>query len=168
MPWFGNILLQIYFLLAESCFSLTLAGHHRILQPFLVLDNTHSFATATSRCLYHYGIFNLSCQFQSIIYLGNSPLTTGNDRHPCLFHCLSRFTFISHFQDYFFGWSNESNITGFANLCKIGILCQKSISRMDRISTSNFRCADYIGDIKITLIRRCWSNADALISKPRM
>ncbi len=45
-----------------------------------------------------------------------------------------------------------------ADLCKIGIFAEKSVTRMDSVGVGDFRGADYGGDIKVAF--RAFGGAD--------
>ena len=136
MLWPSQIFFDENHIITKSLFRFILCLVKFLLQIFFPVYNSHTTATTAVTCLKHNRISNLRRNLLCLFHLLNRIIYTRDNRYICLNRNLLRGNLISHRIHNVTAWSDKHNSIFLTGICKIRILCKKSVSRMNRIYTS--------------------------------
>ena len=128
-------LFEITFAIAKSGHSLAPSFENFLCQLIGIINSAHPAPAATPRGFEHQRITNLRCLLFDKIKIIAQHLCRWNNRNTCRHRHAPRTRLVSQRPHRLRLRADEHNASGIAGFYKIGILGEKSIPRMDRIST---------------------------------
>src|SRR5690606_2582357 len=133
-------LLHIDFWIVERSLSLVTGQRHSVEQGSFGIDHTHAAPTTTSGRLHNDGVADIACNTDNFGGVVRQPaFRTRHYRYASSDHGLLGFDLVAHGADSFGARANEHE-TAFLNaLCKVGILGQKTVTRVNRLGIGHFR-----------------------------
>src|SRR6266853_887367 len=165
MPRPLDELLKIHIGSTESLLRLIPRCAKRRRKFFLVPDDAHPASTTARRSFHNNGILDSRRFRECLGFIGNNTRRAGDDRHSRRGHFTTRLVFLAHHPQQFGRRTDKCNVRRLAHFRKVGVLREKAVARMYRIDVSNFRGADYLRDVQVTLTRPRRPDADGFIGE---
>ena len=133
MAWMLYKMFNVHGAICKCHLSFFLCRLKTCLKFICILGDTHSFSPSAKCGFYDDRITYFLCNLCSRLRIIYRLLTSGNDRHPCLDHRVSRLSLVAHFADDIRIRSDKSNMTLLTKLHKLAVFRQKPKSGMNRI-----------------------------------
>ena len=136
------------------------------MQEFFLLANHAHAAPAAAR-----GSFddqrksNFLRFFRELLFSFDNAIAAGHRGHAERLHFAARAVLFAHHRDQFGGRPNESDVRGFADLREVRVLREKAIAGMNGVHVGDFRGADHLRDVQVTLAAAGRPDANGLIRK---
>jgi len=86
-----------------------------------------------------------------MLYIFQQSFHSRNYRYSGLDHCFLGSDLVAHGTDLVRSGADEFDSVFAADFCKLAVLCQKSIARMNTICIGDFGCRHDVGDVQITV-----------------
>lgn len=151
MPRSLYVLFYIDIRIAECRFRLSFGCQQGADQPNVIVTDAHALAAAACRRLDDNRIFHLLGDLKRIFFCLDYSLAARYYRHAGLSCRILSRHLVAHPSNIFRSRAYEFDLAGFAYLCEVSILRQKSITRVYRLDVCDLCCADYTRDIEITI-----------------
>ena len=117
----------------------------------LVMDKAHTFTTATHRRLQHHGVAYLVADAHGFFGTLQGLFRSGNHGYACRNHSLAGSYLVAHRLHRLGGGTDKDNPFLLATACKLRVLRQKAVTRMDGIGTASLCRGNHFFNIQITL-----------------
>ncbi len=137
-------------------------------QLFRLPHNAHATAAATCDCLQYQRVTNVRGFFRELHFTLDRAIAAGNRRQARGFHFTPRAVLLAHHFDDFRARTDKRDFTRLAHLCKVGVFGKEAVSRMDRVHVRDFRRANDLRNIQITLAAARGADADSFVRKPHV
>src|SRR5690606_37703787 len=134
----------------------------RVLQLLTAVAATNAPATATGGGLEHDRVTQTLGFLQRLGQVDDVAFGAGRDRHTRLDHAAPRFGLVAHAANHLGAGTDEFYPTLGADLCKFGVLRQKAVARMQRVTTRVHRQVDQLARAQVAT-QRILANVVGLI-----
>ena len=163
-----NEFLYVDTVISESLFRFNPSRVIPLHEASVVVHSSQSTSASASNGFDHDGIANLLGYLECFLFGCNFPLASRRNRHACFSGLFASRILVPHCSNRIWRGPDKLYSAAGANLRKVGVLRQKSISGMDGIDIADLRRADDAIDLQITF--RAWrgSYADGFIRKLHM
>src|ERR1700677_1991769 len=165
MPWMFDQLLHIYIGAAKCLLGLGARRVKHRYQLVLIAYDAHPAPAPALGGLDHDGIANFRGDTFRRILIGNHARTARNDWQSCRSHGLASFVFLTHQPDGIRSGTNEGDMRSFADFGEIGVFRKKSIAGMNGIHIRDFRGADHLRNVQVTLAAARRPDANCFVGK---
>ena len=127
------------------------------------MGHPHTASTASCYRLDHYRVANFFRHLERVVFIRNDVVASRGNRHTGFTRVLARQILVAHLA-HGAGWRPDKvNVAAFAHLGEVRVLCQESITGVDRIDIPHLRCTHDAIDFQITFRARRRANTDCFI-----
>ena len=126
----------------------------------LAVDEAHALSAAAHRGFQHDGIADFIADAAGFLRALQGLLGAGHHGHAGCNHALAGGNLVAHGLHGFGGRSDEDDALLAAPPCKVGILRQEAVARMDGVCAATLGCGNHFLDVQITFL--CHGRAYAI------
>jgi len=153
-------LFEVYPGISEVGFGFLLSHPDGASQFIFAVNNAHPFSAASGGGLDHHRVTDRCRRLQRDIQVFNHAFGPRHHRYPGPFHGFPGGRLVSHLADRIRMRTDEGDAASGAELGKIGIFRQETVSGMDGVRSDQGGGADQVGHVQVTVPG--WSGADAV------
>ncbi len=160
-----QVALDIHIAVAEGALRLGLGEGIAACQFGIVVGDAHAAPATSGDRLDHDRIADLARSLPCLGQRRHDTLRARQERNTRGLHDFAGLRLVAHLLDDIGRRADERDADLFADFREVGVLGEKAISRVDRVTTGDQRRRDDRGDVVVRLRRRRRSDADRFIRK---
>src|SRR5438094_2465483 len=154
MPWLLEEFLHVEFRVSKSRVRFRTSRLETFLEFSCGSSDPHTAAASAKGGLQENGESNLSSLGHSFLGGSNFAVSPGDNRDSCSLREPLGFELVRYVAKDFATWAYEHKSSLFAGPSECGVLCEKSVSRMDGFDAGFFGCSYDLLYVQIAFSRR--------------
>ncbi len=162
------IFLHVQFFFTKSGLSFPLSKVECVFEFIGRVHYFHPAPASAMRCLQYHGKTNFLGKVHGLLFRLQHSFAARNHGYPLFREDLTSFGLVTTRPDILRGRTDERNSGRLTCFCKMSVLGEKSVPGMNGRGIGYFSGAQESGDVEITVLGACWTDAYGFVGKPDM